>query len=486
MTQHTGLTPGNDKQTVSRASIQTLQSHLRGQILLPDNYGYEELSTVFCRKGDPALIVRCHDASDVSRAITFAREHNLEISIRSGAHHPGGFATNDGGLMIDLSPMREITYDSVQGIATVETGATWGEVAGALQPHNLALTSGDTSSVGVGGLGLNGGIGWMVRKYGMTIDHLHAVNLVTADGDHLRASAEENTDLFWGLRGGGGNFGVATSLEFRPHPGGNVLYGSIYYDARNAFDILRRWAQYSSEAPEGLTAQAFILAPNQRIPALIQILLCYTGDLEEGAKVIEPLRHLGTPLFEEIEPMPYAAVVPPSGMAQFSPAEFFLHGSFMQTLSDEAIRAMLIGYGKPGAPPLQLRVLGGAMSRVPADATAFAYRDKMIMLHSWLGSFPANATRVQKMIDDCWQPLQPFAEGVYSGFYQGKGKEDIFKVFPPATYERLVTLKDRYDPTNVFHNNHNVRPSQQQPVTDSTTGATEQRASRQTRGEALI
>jgi hypothetical protein len=473
MTQNMGLTPGNYTNTISRVAIQRLQPHLHGQILLPDNPGYGALSTVFCRQGNPALIVRCQDSSDISHAITFAREHDLEISIRSGAHHPASFATNDGGLIIDLSPMRSITFDPKQGIASIETGATWGEVAGTLQPYNLALTSGDTSSVGVGGLALNGGIGWMVRKYGLTIDHLHAVNLVTADGHYLRASAEENADLFWGLHGGGGNFGVATSIEFRPHPGGTVLFGSIYYDARGAFDILRRWAQYSSEAPEGLTVQAFILSPDRQVPALVQILLCYTGDLDEGAKAIEPLRHLETPLFEEIKPMPYAEVVPPSGMAQFLSAEFFLRGSFMETLSDEAIRAMLVGYGRPGAPPLQLRVLGGAMSRVPADATAFAYRDRQIMLHSWIGAFPSTAERVRKIMDDCWQPLLPFESGVYSGFHQGKSKESILKAFPPATYERLLALKNRYDPTNVFYNNHNIRPSQQPPHTDRVTSEAE-------------
>jgi hypothetical protein len=459
MTQNTGLIPDNNGRELSHDALHKLQSGLHGQILLPNNQGYRELSAVFCKVGEPALIVRCKDASDVRSAILFAREQGLEISIRGGSHHPASFSTNDGGLVIDLSLMRDITFDATQGIATIAAGATWGEVAGTLQPYNVALTSGDTSTVGVAGLGLSAGIGWMVRKYGLTIDHLHAVNLVTADGEMLRASADEHEDLFWGLRGGGGNFGVATSLEFRPHPGGKVIFGSIYYDGREAFDVLSRWGQYGLSAPDELTVQVFIHGPSRRTPALIQVLLCYTGDLDEGAKVIEPLRHLGTPLFEEIEPMTYDSVVPPAGMAQLSNAEFFMRGGFVDTFSDELVRALLVGYGKPGAPPMQIRLLGGEMSRVPVDATAFAYRNKQVMLHSFIGTHPVTADRVRKLADDCWEPLRPFESGVYTGFHQGQSMDDILKVFPAVTYERLVTLKNRYDPTNVFHSNHNIRPT---------------------------
>jgi FAD binding domain/Berberine and berberine like len=446
-------------------ALKTLASHLQGQLLLPGDYEYREYSYVFSGPGTPAMVARCANATDVSTAVNFAREHHLSLSIRSAGHHPGGFATNNGGMVIELRNMRDFSFNEETGIARIEPGMLWGEVAEALEPYGLSLTSGDHGTVGVGGLTQGGGVGWMVRKYGLTIDNLHAVEVVTADGCIQRASLDENPDLFWGIRGGAGNFGVVTAFDFKPHPAGNVIYGTIYYDGREGVKVLRGWTDYGLQAPEELTVTAILMPPSRQQPSILSVIVCYTGDRDKGIEAITPLAQLGTVLGHQLQEMPYSALVPASAPASYQGTAFSTRTMFMDTFSDEAIETLIREYTKPGAPPIQLRVLGGAMGRVPADAMAFAHRNAQIMLMSWNGG-PAGAAaaeRVRRSLDTPWQTLKPFASGTYVNFQEDEGEESLHAAYPPATYARLVEIKNRYDPTNLFSNNHNIKPTVQIP-----------------------
>ncbi len=455
-----------------RQAVQALATRLQGELVLPGDPDYEPARAVWNSAVDlhPALIVRCAGAADVIEAVNFAREQGMTVSVRSGSHSFAGYSTNDGGMVIDLSRMKSITIDPMQRIARIEPGLTWGEVANTLQPYGLALTSGDASSVGVGGLILGGGIGWMVRKYGLTIDHLRAVELVTADGQFLRASASEHAELFWGLRGGGGNFGVATSFEVNLDPAGIVLGGAVFYDAAEAESILRAYARYATSAPDALTTMALLMPappapfipPSKQGTPVLAIAVCYTGDLAEGEWVVAPLRTLGTPIADVIAPMPYPGMFALTQEATIRGLQHSMRSLFLQALNDDIIHAIVEEAAAVMAPRtlVQIRVLGGAMSRVPADATAFAHRDKqaLVMVAS-SGQGSADAELCQARTEQVWQALRPYADGVYVNFLADEGVERVHEAYPPDTYARLAALKKRYDPTNLFHLNQNIAPT---------------------------
>ena len=303
-----------EKQHANGQGMERLARNVRGKLILPGDPAYEAERQVWngAFERHPAGIVRCLDAEDVKAVVNFAREQEMPLSVRSGGHGTTGDGTNDNGVVIDLSSMKGITVDPVRRTARIEPGLTSGEVANALQPYGLALTTGDTATVGMGGLLLGGGIGWMVRAFGLALDHVQTVEVVTADGDLLRTSAEEHPDLFWGLRGGGGNFGVATAFEVNVNPVGTILGGAVFYEATDAERILQDYARLATEAPDGLSTEALLMLapPTPFIPAekqgtpVISILLCYTGDLGEGERVVAPLRHLATPLADLVAPMP--------------------------------------------------------------------------------------------------------------------------------------------------------------------------------------
>jgi FAD/FMN-containing dehydrogenase len=455
MLQHMQGIPGSDRDRQMQAGTmderanhyvyqqtsEALVMGLQGKVVLPGNPDYEAARTVWNGAADrhPSFIVRRANVGDVIAAVTFAREQGMPISVRSGGHSPAGYGTNDGGMVIDLSLMKSITIDPERRIARLEPGLTWNEVANTLQPHGLALSSGDTGTVGVGGLLLGGGIGWMVRKYGLALDRMRAVELVTAEGEFLRASADEHAELFWGLRGGGGNFGIATAFEVDLHPGGIVLGGAVFYEITEAEAILREYARYAAAAPDELTTMALLMAapPAPFIPPakqgmpVVAILLCYTGDLTQGEQVVAPLRKMGTVVADVIAPMPYPV---------------------MFTFAEEA-------GGVSPETMMQVRILGGAMSRVPIDATAFAHRDKQVMISvfdtQWQPGNGEHLARAEQM----WQALFPYAEGVYVNFLMDEGEQRVHQAYPPATYARLAALKQCYDPTNLFHLNQNIRPA---------------------------
>jgi FAD/FMN-containing dehydrogenase len=372
-------------------------------------------------------------------------------------------------MVIDLSQMKAITIDPERRTARLEPGLTWGEVANALQPYGLALTSGDTGSVGVGGLLLGGGIGWMARKYGLTIDHVRAVELVTADGEFLRASADEHAELFWGLRGGGGNFGIATAFEVDLHPAGIVLGGAVLYEIAEAEAILKEYARYAATAPDELTSMALLMAapPAPFIPPakqgmpVVAIFLCYTGDLAQGEQVVAPLRKLGTVVADVIAPIPYPVMFAFTDEASIPGLPQYMRSLFAQTLSDELIGTIVsASSGKLSHETLmQIRILGGAMSRVPAEATAFAHRDKQVMISVFNTRLqPGNGASLCDA-EQMWRSLCPYAEGVYVNFLADEGEQRVHEAYSPATYARLAALKAYYDPNNVFHLNQNIKPA---------------------------
>ena len=339
-------------------------------------------------------------------------------------------------------------------------GATWGQVVDALAPHGLAISSGDTRTVGVGGLTLSGGIGWKVRKYGLALDNLVAVDVVTATGDVLRASGEANTELFWAIRGGGGNFGVVTAFEFLAHATTDVFFGTISFPAAEAATVLAGWAEYFRDAPEELTSNVVLANPFLGGPqAPVQVAVTYDGDdAELAARAIDPIRRLGTVLQDDVTLKPYGDIleegmVPPPGI------EFLTRSGFADEDSvPKVIQTLAEVAASEGSPIIGLRSVGGAVSRVPEDATAYAHRAAQLMfVTTAVGPRPAiDAARPR--VDELWESLAPHVSGAYANFLTDATDEDVAAVYPTETYQRLAAVKDRYDPHNLFSGNHNVRP----------------------------
>ena len=460
------------KQYVYSQVMKILISNVRCEVILPGDPAYETERKVWNGSADryPAAIVCCVNAEDVRAAVNFAREQAMTLSVRSGGHSLAGHSTNDGGLVIDLSGMKTITIDPVRRTARLEPGLTWNEVANTLQPFGLAMTAGDVASVGVGGLLLGGGIGWMVRAYGLSIDRVRSVELVTADGQILRTSADENPELFWGLRGGGGNFGIATAFEVDLHPGGTILGGAVFYEAIEAERILQEYTRLAAAAPDGLSTEAlFSLAPPAPfIPAdkqgtpIVGILVCYTGDLSEGERVVAPLRQLATPIADLIAPMPYPNIFALTEIGEVPGLQHHGRSQFFETFSDEMLHTLVETSESIVSPEtvVALRVLGGAMSRGAPDATAFAHRNKQgMVLITHFAPLSVDAASLDARTQHVFQALLPYANGVYVGFVADEGEQRVREIYPPATYDRLVALKNQYDPTNLFGLNQNIKPT---------------------------
>jgi FAD/FMN-containing dehydrogenase len=438
-----------------------LTSRLAGEIILPASPEYDELRNVFNKTGSPAVIVRPQSNEDVASAIQYARENQLKLSVRSGGHSPSGTSTNEGGLVIDLSHFNTVeVIDSARHLVRIGAGAKWGDAAAALATHGLAISSGDTNSVGVGGLTLGGGIGWLVRKHGLTIDNLEAAEIVTADGRTLRVSAQEHPDLFWALRGGGGNFGVVTAFEFRAQPLKSIVGGMVIYDLAEAEAILAKWADAMRAAPEELNS-TIVLFPGfgPQMPASVMLFLCYGGEDEAAAnQAIKPLLELGTVRHKDIQTKPYYKMLedamPPPGMKSVS------DNGFVKTLNKDVLAALTANYGKPGTAIVQIRSLGGAMARVDPASTAFAHRDyEAFVLAAALvpvDTAPEEGNRVRV---EAWRPLKPFATGAYINFLSDVSESSVATAFPSATYARLSKVKADYDPENIFNQNHNIKPA---------------------------
>jgi len=459
--------------TLREETIEEFQKTLRGRLLTPASPGYDEARTIWNAMIDrrPALIVRCAGAADVVQAVRFVREHKLIVAVRGGGHNIAGNAVCDGGLMIDLSPMKSVRVDPASRTARVEPGVTLGEFDREAQAFGLATPLGINSTTGVAGLTLGGGFGWLSRSLGLSIDNLTSVDIVTAAGELVKASGAENADLFWAIRGGGGNFGVVTSFEFRLHKiGPEVLSGLIVHPLDAARDVLRFYRNFIPSTPEEFVCW-FVLRKAPPLPFLpvewhgkeiLALAVCYSGKIEEGERVAKPLRTFGRPLADVIAPHPFTAwqtILDPlltPGMRNYWKSHDF------RELSDGLID-VLVGHGRRIPDPqteIAFAQLGGAISRVPLEATAYAHRDAQFVLNvhgRW--DDRAKDAKCIGWARELFQAAAPFATGgVYVNFLT-QDEEDRVRAAYGGNYKRLVELKYKYDPTNFFRLNQNIRPT---------------------------
>jgi FAD/FMN-containing dehydrogenase len=431
---------------------------MAGEVLTPGQDGYDEAAATVFATGAPDLVVRPRDARGVAAALDYARAARMPVSVRSGGHSPAGHSTSDGGMVIDLRYLRGVQIvDGDARRVRVGAGATWGAVAATLQPAGLALTAGDTASVGVGGLTLAGGIGWMVRRHGLAIDAVTGAEVVTADGKAVRANVTEHPDLLWALRGGGGNFGVVVSLDFTAQPVAAVHYGAITYrlDELHVPTLISGWQDRMRASDESLTT-ALTLVPVMGQPALAMLRCCYaSADPAAAATALEPFRRLAPVAADEIRVVPYAGVLEEARMPPG--VQMQVRNALFRSLDDERATAIARLFGEGVA--VELRSLGGAFGRVPADATAFAHRDATVLLVAGTMLPAGVAPEVADEALAGWPALAARASGAYTGFLGPATEADIAAAYPAATYQRLAAVKRRYDPGNVFARNHNIRPA---------------------------
>jgi FAD/FMN-containing dehydrogenase len=443
------------------SALETLRRDFGGDIIEPGGAEYESASRSVLTTGSPAFVLRPKNVGDVRTAVGFASGSGLALSVRGGGHSFPGFGTNDGGVVIDLSELASVEIvDGERHRARIGGGATWGQVAAALAPHGLAISSGDTKSVGVGGLTLSGGIGWKVRKYGLALDNVVGAELVTADGEVVTASADQNPELFWAIRGGGGNLGIVTAFEFAAHPTTDVFFGKVSFPAAEAADVLQGWADYLRTAPEELTSIANLANPFAGGPeAPVEIHVTFDGDDPELAdRAIDPIRRLGTVVDDDVALKPYADILaegatPPPGI------QVVARNAFVDRESVPDILQILAGVGtSQGSPSISIHNVTGAVSRVADDATAYAHRHAELMVTTFTGGPKPVVEAARPGLDAIWEKLAPHVDGAYANFLASATEEDVAAVYPTRTYRRLAAVKRQYDPSNPFARNHNVRP----------------------------
>jgi FAD/FMN-containing dehydrogenase len=448
--------------------IPELRAAFTGRVIAPQDPGYDEARTVFYGGIDrrPAVIVRPADAAEVSRVVSLARETGLELAVRSGGHSTAGHCVVDGGIVLDLSDMRALDIDPERHTAWAQTGLTSGEYTAATAAHGLATGFGDTGSVGIGGITLGGGVGFLVRKHGLTIDDLLAAEVVTADGRLLRVDVGTHPDLFWAIRGGGGNFGVATRFQFRLHQVDTIVGGMLFLPATP--DVIHSFMAEAEAAPEELSTIANVMPapPMPFVPEehhgrlVIMALLCYAGPTEAGERAVAPFRSLATPIVDMVRPMPYPEI--------YLPEEDDYHPTavgrtmFVDSIDRDVAEAILAYLRASDATirVAQLRVLGGAMARVPADATAFAHRGSRIMVN--VAAFydgPEDRPVREAWVTDFAAALRQGDSGAYVNFLGDEGEARIRDAYPGATWGRLAAIKARYDPSNLFRLNQNIPPA---------------------------
>jgi FAD/FMN-containing dehydrogenase len=444
------------------SAIETLRHDFGGDVIEPGAAAYEAVSRSKLVAGSPALVLRPKSVGDVQAAVRFAVGSGLALAVRGGGHSFPGFGTNDGGVVIDLGELADIeVVDDERHLVRVGGGATWGQVAEALDPHGLAISSGDTRSVGVGGLTLSGGIGWKVRKHGLTLDHLVAAELVTADGAVVPASAQENPELFWAIRGGGGNLGIVTAFEFAAHPTTEVFFGRITFPVAETAVVLQGWADHLRTAPEELTSIANLANPFAGGPgAPLEIHVAFDGDDPElAARAIDPIRRLGTVLEDDVALHAYTDILV-EGAALPPGLELLGHSGFVDRESvPEALRILAELGTSAGSPSIAVRSVGGAVSRVAEDATAYAHRRAELLVATVAGGPKPVIEAARPGLAALWARLAPHVDGAYSNFLGTTTADDVAAVYPAATYERLAAVKRRYDPSNLFAGNHNVSPA---------------------------
>jgi len=448
-------------------SVSKVRSMFDGRVIASNDASYDEARAVFYGGIDrrPALIVQAKDVADVSRVVSLARESGLELAVRSGGHSLAGHGVSEGGVVLDLRAMKALNIDSAGRTAWAESGLTAGEYTNATGAHGLATGFGDTGSVGIGGLTLGGGVGYLVRKHGLTIDDLLAAEVVTADGQLVRADTETHPDLFWAIRGGGGNFGVATRFQFRLHEVDTIVGGMLILLATP--NIIASFVAEAEAAREELSTIATVMkAPTLPfLPAevhgklVVMAKLVFAGELDAGEHAIAPFRSLAHPVVDMVKPMRYPEIYPP---AQGNHPVASIRTRFLEKIDgsmSEAIAAHLrASTAQMGA--IEIRVLGGAMTRVSADATAFAHRSSRIMVNiAAMYAEPIEAAVHDRWVNAFARSLRQGDGGAYVGFLGNEGEARVREAYPPSTWERLAAIKGRYDPSNLFHLNQNVPPS---------------------------
>jgi FAD binding domain/Berberine and berberine like len=458
---------------MGQLDIAGLQDGFRGELLRPEDAGYEDARKVWNGSINrfPALIARCAGVADVIAAVKFAKDTGLLVAVRGGGHSYPGLSVCDGGIVIDLSLMKGIRVDPEARTVRAQAGVLLGELDRETQAFGLAVPSGIVTHTGLSGLTLGGGINWLMRKYGLTIDQLLSVDLITAEGEFIKASASENPELFWGLRGGGGNFGIVTEFEFRLNPvGPTVLAGPIFWPIEEAPNVLRFYREWISEAPDELMT----IVTNRKAPPLsfvprelhgkliVGVACCYAGPLEEGEKVVKPLKEFGSPVLDVCVPKPYLA-----HQAMFDPS--FPHGRWyyiracdVAQLTDEVIDITVDHALRINSPfsALTLWQRGGAVARVGEDETAFGGRSAG---HTYnIGGITETEEgfdEERQWVRTFWSALEPYHTSVYVNFLMEEGEARIRQAYGPRKYDRLEALKRRYDPDNLFRLNQNIRPN---------------------------
>lgn len=459
---------------IAGSAINQLTSSFAGELLARGDPGYDAARRVFNAMIDrrPGLIARCTSPTDVIQAMNFAREQGTLVSVRGAGHNVAGFAVCDEGVVIDLSPMKEIAVDPATRTVRAEAGTTWGEVNDALQLHGLAATGGFVSVTGVSGLTLGGGLGWLVRKHGLALDNLLSAEAVLGDGRLVTASASENEDLFWAIRGGGGNFGVVTSFEFRVHPVGTVLAGIALHPAAVAAGVLRHWREFEKTSPEELTQGALLFhipddpSRPQRLRGapVVGVGGVYAGAVEEGEKILAPLRAYGPPVADLFQPTPYNLA---QRMADFlwpSGLHGYCKSRYLKDLSDAAIEVVADFFARVPSKHtvVVLEYYGNsAIQRMPESATAFGNRSwsyNILVTSAWAA--PGDTDRNITWTREFFEALRPFtAEAAYVNYIGDEGSEGLNAVYSAETLARLRTIKMKYDPTNLFRMNQNIAPA---------------------------
>lgn len=450
---------------LNESAVEEFGSSLRGELIAPGDAGYDDARRVWNANVNkrPALVARCQGVADVISSVSFARDNDLLVSVRGGGHNFPGTSICNGGLVIDLSLMRSVRVDLARRTARAEGGAKWLDFDHETQAFGLAATGGTDSDTGIGGLTLGGGIGWLGGKYGLACDNLVSADVVTADGKLRTASFNENPDLFWAVRGGCGNFGVVTSFEYQVYPVGTLLAGLVAYPVAKVREVLRFYQEFASAAPDELnTASALRTLPNGT--RVVGIGVCYNGPLDRGERVLKPLLRFGEPLLNSVQPRSYIQVqhlldgVTPEGN------QYYGKSHFIKDITDGAIDALAEHYS--GVPsPLSVLVfqqLGNAANRVPQEATAYSHRDaryNLNLIGQWTA--PGETEPHVQWVRELWDAVAPYATGgVYVNNVGNEADDGIetIRAAYGANYPRLATVKQMYDPKNLFRHNQNIRP----------------------------
>ena len=458
------VTAAGSDAIIEEAVVEEFAAGLRGPLLRPGDGGYDAARIVWNGMIDrrPALIARCAGVADVMAAVRFARTHGIVVSVKGGGHNITGNAVCEGGLMIDLSPMKSVRVDLANQTARAEAGLNWGEFNRETQAFGLATTGGVVSTTGIAGLTLGGGLGWMMGKHGLSCDNLISADIVTADGQFLTASADQHPDLFWGLRGGGGNFGVVTSFEYRLHPVRPVLAGMVIHPMDKAGEVLRFYRDFCRSCPDEMLAAAALMTSPDGMPVAV-IVASYIGDIAEGEKLMAPLRKFGPPLADTITPSSYVALNSLFDAAvPYGNVQRYWKSSFLKELGDDLIEILVARSAKFLSPMSMVMFfhLHGAAVRVDRDATAFGLRDDQWdydVISQWTD--PAEAAGHIKWTREFWTAVEPFSTGdVYVNHLDAEEATRIRGAYS-RNYDRLVALKNKYDPTNLFRLNQNIRPT---------------------------